>query len=358
MAEMADSLPHLDPRRPPGRRSALGVAALALVLLSGCERIAAEVATRQGAPAASSATRLTRADVERELARRLPHLVLSFPEADSTEPPAPYRMLRFTYEAAGPRRPGVRGNGHGLALWRSRDFLPLWYLVKPGDHPPHTLFWTDANRDGRVDLYVLAGVGDVRSTFVYVDRGARAAFTDSAFALAYTNTSGYASLVDLDADGTPEIIDSRHRGGSLASLPGCADQEVPRRLHGPVAREYRRIAGEFDDANYKFGMTEDELETTEARAEHALQALRLLHPVKIVTVHGARSVDLTPEFPDHLRWRLTILGEIRKDLSGKKQRRCRNSVDALIKHIKRDVARARRGPWTPGTAPPRAVRSD
>ena len=290
-------------------------AALALLALgAACDRSA-----RRADPATASPER-AREHVQRELTRRFPELDFAFraPDTATTAPserPAPYRTLWFTYQMRGQEWP----YGSGFALWLDidGDRAPRWWYLHRGDSGPGQIFWADLNDDRRSDIYFLAGEEDVYSTYLFVNRGDASAFTDSAFTLAYSSENDYSTLVDLDADGTPEIIDSGHPGDQHVDFPpGCDILEIPPDVRDDAAREYRRIVGAFGGANFDYGRSGSELEM-----------LHLLDPVRILRARGAGVEDVTRDFPDHLRWRAGLLERLRGAGGGEA---CRRAIEEVL----------------------------
>jgi hypothetical protein len=191
------------------------------------------------------------------------------------------------------------GYGSGMVLWTGRG-TPVGDVRLNGDSPPHTVRWLDFDGDGRRDLFVLWGAEDELGTGVFLDRGADR-FSDSAFVPAYVSHTEYASLLDLDGDGRPEIVEpDGWKGGEAEEWP-CTDMDVPAGVRRDAAREYARLARGVGDANFTYGEDRD--------YEPTVMALWM--PVRILAVRGTRAVDVTREQAGHVRWRLGMLQRMR-----------------------------------------------
>lgn len=168
---------------------------------------------------------------------------LTFEESNATTPAA-FEVRRFSYVSKPPHE-WPYGTGFAVADRKSREVL--WMYLHDGDFPPHGLHWADFDGDGRDDLFFHAGFEDVATTHVYVNRIHSASFGVSHFAQAYENPDVYAVVVDLDADGRPELIapdsypsEDDDCGESFRQLAGSSE---------PWKKEHARIAGRFDDFN-------------------------------------------------------------------------------------------------------------
>jgi len=219
------------------------------------------------------------------------------------------RVSRFFYQDGGDDA-WPRGNMY--VLWRGvlgRRAEGLWTHPVPGDFPPHDLHWVDLDGDGALDLFYTAGMDQVETTRVYLNRIAKPG--GSPFVEAFRDDSDYAVLVDLDADARPELLD-----------PGEPDFGTERPLWAyrcGLSPDARR------DAQARFGELTDPW-TAMARYE-------TLYPLRRVRVLGLRPADgepsfrleeVTDRFPDHLRWRLGLLDRV--EVSGEE---CEAMIDGL-----------------------------
>ncbi|MBW3655628.1 MAG: VCBS repeat-containing protein [Gemmatimonadetes bacterium] len=202
-----------------------------------------------------------------------------------------YRAGVFGFTAPGAEWP----YGSVVAVWDAKGGL-VWTHDRGGDFPPHPLTWLDVDSDGDTDLFFTAGHENVLETNLFLNEAGRRS-RDSAFVLVYQDSSNYTALLDLDSDGTPELIDSGRSGGDEYDEEGpCADYPLPPAVLDSAGREYARYAGTFDRANVKF-----------FAEGFAPWTLHLLDPVRILQVRNGRIHDATREFPGHLRWRLRML---------------------------------------------------
>jgi hypothetical protein len=78
-------------------------------------------------------------------------------------------------------------------------------------------------------------------------------YPDSAFTLAYRSGNDYTTLLDLDGDGAPELMDSGYPGEEHVEAMECGEAPPPVEVKQAAAREYARRAASFDRANFRYG---------------------------------------------------------------------------------------------------------
>lgn len=199
-----------------------------------------------------------------------------------------------------------------------------WFEHYPTDTWPHTLVWRDLSGDSLPDLFALSGQESDFDTRVYLQRSPGRPGRDTAlFHLAYRDTIQYAALVDLDADGKPELID---RTGSPVDEESDCGPHVPDSLQAEVQKEYERTGRRFHAANFTYG----DLPT------FGVATLMVTAPVTIVQFRADSAIDATAGFPQHLQWRLRILEEVRAATSEE----CRNDLDPILEHVRSGLKRS------------------
>lgn len=300
-------------------RVALAVGALAMAACGGDARTkggarANEAAQQTDSVAVADTGRTDSLGMEalraRYAGRRLGHT-----RAEAV-PGTRLRATSVPYETPG------REDGYGeiVALWSAEDGKLVWAHEHPGDFPPGGLIWLDADRDGETDLFFIAGEEDVFETYLFVNRTHRdPPSPDSAFVLAYRSGNDYTTLLDLDGDGAPELIDSGHSGDEHVDVEACIDQPPPAAFLAEAQREYARRVGTFDAANFKYG-----------HADFAPWTLHLLDPVRILQLRDGRVQDVTTAFGEHVRWRIGVLQGYRDASSGE----CRAHIDRILTHLR------------------------
>jgi hypothetical protein len=192
-----------------------------------------------GAIACSSARPVV--SVESRVRDLTPALRLTFEPSSEPVPPA-FELRRFTFV---PEPPHAWPYGNGFAVADRASGEVLWIYLHNGDCPPHEIRWLDFDGDGREDIFFHAGFEDVFTTHLYLNRVRSSRYAVSHFAQAYENDDVYAVVVDLDADGRPELL------APDAYLPeddpcAAAFAEVAAASEA-WNEEYRRVAGRFAD---------------------------------------------------------------------------------------------------------------
>lgn len=298
-------------RRHP-RRYRTRVAALAIIAAAACgtagsgERESAD----RSAAADSAAVRAVRA--------RYPRAQVRSPEVVAV-PGTAYRSGMLWFETPG----DDRAYGTVVAVWTADEGRLLWTHEHSGDNRPHRLVWLDADADGRSDLFFTSGEETSYETYLFTNRTGSSAAPDSAFALAYRSGNGYTTLLDLDGDGAPELIDSGHAGDEHVETPECSESPAPAGVKQSAAREYARHVASFDAANHKYGFD-----------EFAHWTLHLLERVKILQIREGKLRDSTRAFPEHLLWRVGVLETWRASATPA----CRARLDRIIHHLRRSAA--------------------
>lgn len=213
-------------------------------------------------------------------------------------------------------------NAYGaiIAVWSAEAGVLVWTRQHPGDFPPHGLVWLDADGDGRTDLFFTAGEETVLETHLFTRRAGKTASVESAFARAYVNDSAYVPLVDLDRDGTPELIEPT-TVDEAGEMGPCIETPVPPAVHRAAADEYARIALPFDAANVRF-----------SDSAFAFGTLHVRHPIRVLQVREGRARDATADFREHLHWRAALLSRYRDASTD----RCRAELDGVLQDLGRD----------------------
>lgn len=300
-------------------RGALVLGALALggcgadTRTDGGER-AGEAAARTDSIAAPDTARVDSVAMEALRARYAGRRVSG--TGGEAVPGTRFRASWFRYDTPG------REDGYGaiVAVWTADEGRLVWTLDHPGDFPPGQLAWLDADRDGQTDLFFISGEENVFETYLFANRTHRnPPSPDSAFALAYRSGNDYTTLLDLDGDGSPELIDSGHPGEEHVESEECMDQPPPSTTVAEAQREYARRAGPFDAANFKYGYE-----------SFAPVTLHLLDPVRILQLREGRVQDATGRFSEHVRWRIGVLQGYRDASSGE----CRAHIERIIRHLR------------------------
>jgi hypothetical protein len=193
-----------------------------------------------------------------------------------------------------------------------------------GDFGPHSLEWIDFDGDGKKDLFFFAGFDEALATRVYLWRLDTPSPSEEALVEVYANDSEYSVIVDFDGDGRPEILDSGHPVRGQVEYD-CWEYKLktPLAVRDALAVEYRSLARGFDQFNFTYNMPED----------YPSMSMKILDPIRVLRIEGSSVVDVTTRYPNHLRWRLGLLREIRAANSGE----CLALVDSVISYLERSL---------------------
>lgn len=232
-------------------------------------------------------------------------------------PGTQYRAAWFRYATPGDETV----YGALLAAWTTDTGRLVWTRDHRGDFPPHRLVWLDLDRDGRTDLFFTAGEETVLETFVFLQHGAGQMTADSVFAPAYVNMNAYVPLVDLDGDGSPELIEplTTDDAEDPDYTGPCSESPPPPAVHRAAVEEYARIAGAWDAANVKFSPT-----------DFAFRTLHLSRPVRILQLRDGHARVATADYMEHLRWRATLLEQYRAAAPDA----CRVEIDRVLRSLR------------------------
>ena len=185
----------------------------------------------------------------------------------------------------------------------------LWLYLHDGDFPPHQVHWADFDGDGREDLFFYAGFEDVATTHLYLNRIASDTYGVSQFARGYSNDEVYATVVDVDGNGRPELlVPDRYFD---EDDPCASELHELEANNADVQEEYRRLTNGFGHFNFD-------------------SDLFLFRSVQVISVGAPPDPAKTT---NHLRWRIRILEEAMPQISEP----CRARVRSVISHLEREA---------------------
>lgn len=201
--------------------------------------------------------------------------------------------------------------GHAIVLWREGgdSVAALWFRLFPGT-APHALHWRDFDGDGREDLFFTAGFEDLEQTYLFLERMTEAEGTPGAMHLAFSDDADYATVVDLDGDGRPEILDPLEPDAPYGSASECRLSEAGR---DEGAARYRALASGFAPLN-------------RYRTLYPLRPVRILRLERAETGIAYSLEDVTDRYPEHLRWRRRLWSATEPAWPGAS---CRERLDLL-----------------------------
>lgn len=223
--------------------------------------------------------------------------------------------------------------GSGFVITHPQRDEPLWYKMMDGDFGPHSVSLLDLNGDGKLDLFFYAGFEDIFSTYAYTSNYEdiiSEPFSDNNFVEAYSNENDYSVLLNLRDSSHPVILDSGFEGKNHRSSRSCFEDRgravlsenqisVTEPVMEDIRRKYTKVTGHLDKYNFDYNMPE----------AYRLFNTKILYPIKIFEIRYQKSIDATFEYPEYLKWRVSILKTISKDSPDK----CADNIDGTIKHL-------------------------
>jgi hypothetical protein len=223
--------------------------------------------------------------------------------------------------------------GSGFVITHPQRDEPLWYKMIDGDFGPHSVSLLDLNRDGRLDIFFYAGFEDVFSTYVYASNYEdiiSEPFSEKNFVEAYSNGNDYSVLMDLKGSNQPVILDSGFEGEEHRSSRSCFEDRgravmsenqisVTKPVIEEIRSKYSKVTGSLDKYNFDYNMPE----------AYRLFNTKLLYPIKIFKIKDQESIDVTSQYPEYLKWRISILKKVKKDSPDK----CMDNIEGTIKYL-------------------------
>lgn len=254
-----------------------------------------------------------------------------------------YIFITFTYTT-----PTNESFGSGLALFDKKTLNLIWNKQFNGDTYPHSYSWFDFNKDGKSDLFFLLGFESVSETYLYISNIKTESFSNKNFILVYENKDAYSSLMDFDKDGFPEILDSGDNDAkqlrqSCSRGVENSIQEIPRyteisetsldsfyalpsinaEIGEEIISEYQKLVGHYGKSNFDYHMDN----------YNYYIHMGMFLPVRVIKVIGMKATDISRKFPEHYKWRINIINEIKdtNDIS------CSDQLEFLVKILKQNL---------------------
>jgi hypothetical protein len=86
-----------------------------------------------------------------------------------------------------------------------------------------------------------------------------------------------------------------------------------------IRSKYSKVTGSLDKYNFDYNMPES----------YRLFNTKLLYPIKIFKIKDQESIDVTSQYPEYLKWRISILKKVKKDSPDK----CVDNIEGTIKYL-------------------------
>lgn len=179
--------------------------------------------------------------------------------------------------------------GRGIALTKN-DSIITWKL-EYGDYTSHTFNWIDFDNDGDNDLYTFAGEEEYFSSRLYLNVG------DSLKEI-YNNTLCYCPLIDINNDGTPEILNTNN--SAVVEVDYDSELNLTDDQQSKISKEYDAIVGKFDQNNFKYNMPKF----------YKLFSMDILSSVTILELANGELIDVSKDYPEHFCFRIELLQSI------------------------------------------------
>ena len=183
------------------------------------------------------------ASVDEQIDRLAPDLKMVFSQQEAGGS-GELGIRRFGYVS----RQSASPYGEGFAVWSHKSSTVLWLYLHDGDFPPHQVHWADFDGNRPEDLFFYAGFEDVATTHLYLNRIASDTYGVSQFARGYSNDEVYATVVDMDGNGRPELlVPDRYFD---EDDPCASELHELEANNADVQEEYRRLANGYGHFNF------------------------------------------------------------------------------------------------------------
>lgn len=231
----------------------------------------------------------------------------------------PYKIIELTlFDYSENARPNnYQGSGVIIIDESAKYNKYVWsYIDYNSDYPPHTFSFIDFNNDGKKDLFVYAGFEDVFMSELFLNQ--ISLNCNNPFKLVYRNSNAYSTLIDINNDGIPEILNPIYKVESEYE-EYINEYEYGNNTTDFINVEYDRVVGEFDKYNFDYNMPN----------YYKGISLKLLNKVSILSIENDTILDVSANYPEHFNFRIEALKSF-KNLSNK----MRIQIDSLIMESK------------------------
>lgn len=203
----------------------------------------------------------------------------------------------------------------GYAIWKEvkNKFNLLWFQLDSSSYPPHTFSYIDFNGDDKIDLLLLAGEDDEYFTSVFINNTKKRYSPDN-YLLKYNNEHNYSTVLDIDKDGRPEILDSEFSLDQLESPIFYLTPEQKQEL----SDIYDSMTQNKSYHNFTYGVP----------GSYKIYNMFLEDQIVIKQYIINNFIDNTSLFKDHINWRIKFLTDLKKD-----PRNDKKQIDNLIEYL-------------------------
>jgi len=188
--------------------------------------------------------------------------------------------------------------GTVVTVFDSKSGQLLWAHIVYGDFGPHTIELIDFDGDGRDDLWLLSGFEDVFASHLFMNRIDSDQFSLTSFVPGFASDEVYATLLDFNKDGYPEILVPGNKVLiDMWEVYNIADAQcfkLSKEIVELAKKEYSRLVGRFDFANFDYNMD-----------SYPVHALFLNNKIQIISKYPENKI-VTNKYADHVRWRLEV----------------------------------------------------
>ena len=188
--------------------------------------------------------------------------------------------------------------GTVVTVLDSKSGQLLWAHIFYGDFGPHTIKLIDFDGDGRDDLWLLSGFEDVFASHLFLNRIDSDQFSLTSFVPGFASDEVYATLLDFNKDGYPEILFPRDNAlidpWEVYDITDAQCFKLSKEIVELVKKEYFRLVGRFDSANFDYNMD-----------SYPVHALFVNNKIQVISKYPENKF-VTNKYADHLKWRLEI----------------------------------------------------
>ncbi|GAB1858677.1 hypothetical protein MHTCC0001_35170 [Flavobacteriaceae bacterium MHTCC 0001] len=207
----------------------------------------------------------------------------------------PYELVYGTISDKTTQKYG--GSGIIILSKKKSTNKVLWHYFDPSDFPPHTFSFIDFNGDGKKDLYMYSGFEDVFNSSLFInqiEKNSKQPFTNI-----YNNDYSYCSLIDINKDNLPEIINTI---AQFKDEDASMFIEIDQNTREKINLEYDRIIGVFDKYNFDYNMP----------TAYKNISINILDEINILSVDkDNKVVDITANYKEHRKFRVDALKSLK-----------------------------------------------
>lgn len=187
----------------------------------------------------------------------------------------------------------------------------IWRFSKPefGDLIFNKISLLDFNNDNFSDIIIC--VGDEASFYTYIF-----IYNQGQFEQAYSKYAKYPTIVDLDANGKPEL---------LVNTYSNLEKEIP--------FWYQGFDKHKDELNAIYSKIVSKNKNWSYHPDYPWEALHICFPIQIMEMENGQFIDTTKRYPKHLKERIQFLNKIKTKLPPTELEGCNQVIEQLQQYL-------------------------